>query len=302
MRSLVRWVIQHPMEHILKYRNRQVSTEDITFIQKLIAGRPDCGRCALSREICQAWNWVQPNGQLKDMICRSLLLLLERQGYIKLPPRKSTPRNPTRKKPEPVEIDNSPVKTTLNALQPISIRQVRRTSEEKLFNSLIEQYHYLGYARPVGEHLKYIAFRQDRPIACLTFSSAARHLGCRDRFIGWDPATRKRNIHFLAYNQRFLILPWVQTRYLASHLLGRCARIVSSDWQQLYNHPLYWLETIVDTQRFKGTCYQAANWLWLGKTTGRGLHDRTHQANRTIKSVYGYPLIAGFRKKLGAVK
>jgi len=292
------------MAHILTYRNRSVSTEDITFIRQLISSKPDYGRCALSREICQSWNWVQLNGQLKDMICRGLLLQLERQDYIKLPPRKSTPINPflTHKKPEPVDIDNSLVKTNLNDLQPISIRQVRRTTDEKLFNSLIDQYHYLGYTRLVGEHLKYIAFHQDRPLACLAFSSAARHLDCRDRFIGWVPGTRKHNIHFLAYNNRFLILPWVQTPCLASHLLSRCARIVSSDWQHIYNHPLYWLETIVDTERFKGTCYKAANWIWLGKTTGRGLNDRTHQANRTIKSVYGYPLIAGFRKKLGAIQ
>jgi hypothetical protein len=237
------------------------------------------------------------------MICRGLLLHLERQGYIKLPPRKHTPQNPflTSKKPAPVDVDNSLLKANLNDIRPISIRQVRRTVYEKLFNGLIDQYHYLGYTRPVGEHLKYIAFSQDRPIACLAFSSAARHLGCRDHFIGWGPEARNRNIHFLAYNTRFLILPWVRISCLASHLLSRCARIVSSDWQRIYNHPLYWLETIVDTQQFQGTCYQAANWVLLGKTTGRGLNDRTHQANRSIKSVYGYPLVASFRQKLGAV-
>lgn len=292
------------MDLILRYRSRAVYTEDITFIQRLISNRPDYGRSALSKEICRTWNWVQLNGQLKDMICRGLLLHLERQGYIKLPPRKSTPPSPfsNRKKPEPVDVDNSLLKTDLNDIRPISIRQVRRTLEEKLFNGLIEQYHYLGYTRPVGEHLKYIAFFQDRPIACLAFSSAARHLGCRDHFIGWDPETRKRNIHFLAYNIRFLILPWVRVQFLASHLLSRCARIVSSDWQRIYSHPIYWLETIVDTQQFQGICYQAANWVLLGKTTGRGLNDRINKVNRSIKSVYGYPLVAGFRQKLGAVQ
>jgi len=292
------------MALILKYRDRPVYSEDITFIQRLIASNQDYGRCALSKEICRSWNWVQPNGQLKDMICRGLLLHLERQGYIKLPPRKRTPQNPflTRKKPAPVDIDNSLLKANLNDIRPISIRQVRRTVDEKLFNGLIDQYHYLGYTRPVGEHLKYIAFSQDRPIACLAFSSAARHLSSRDHFIGWDPEIRKRNIQFLAYNNRFLILPWIRISCLASHLLSRCARIVSSDWQHIYSHPLYWLETIVDTQRFKGTCYQAANWILLGKTTGRGLNDRTHQANRSIKSVYGYPLVASFRQKLGVIQ
>jgi hypothetical protein len=292
------------MAPILTYRSREVFKEDINFIKSLIASRPSYGRYALSKEICRTWNWVQPNGQLKDIICRGLLLQLDRQGYIKLPPRKSIPPHPslTRKKPEPVDVDTSLVNTTLNGIRPISIRQVRRTAEEKLFNSLIDQYHYLGYTRPVGEHLKYIAFYQDRPLACLAFSSAARHLGCRDRFIGWAPEARKRNIHFLAYNNRFLIFPWIRISCLASHLLSRCVRIVSSDWQHIYSHPLYWVETIVDSQLFKGTCYQAANWLWLGKTTGRGLNDRTHQANRSIKSVYGYPLVADFRQKLGAVQ
>lgn len=221
-----------------------------------------------------------------------------------MPPRKHTPPNPflTRNKPEPVDIDNSILQADLKDLLPVSIRQVRRTVHEKLFNSLIDQHHYLGYTRPVGEHLKYIAFSQNRPIACITFSSAAWHLGSRDRFIGWKPQVRKNNLHLLAYNNRFLILPWVRVHHLASHLLSRCAKIISSDWQQLYKHPVYWLETIVDTERFKGTCYQAANWILLGKTTGRGLNDKANKVNRSIKSVYGYPLVKNFREKLGVVQ
>ena len=291
------------MASILTYRNREVYSEDIDFIRRLISSNQDFGRCALSKQICRTWKWVQPNGQLKDMICRGLLLHLERQGYIKLPARKFTPKNPflNPKKPDVVDVDNSLLNSDLNEIRPISIRQVRRTGDEKLFNGLIDQYHYLGYRRPVGEHLKYIAFSQDRPIACLAFSSAARHLSSRDRFIGWEPEIRKRNIGFLAYNMRFLILPWIRISCLASHLLSQCARIISSDWQRLYKHPIYWLETIVDTQRFKGTCYQAANWIWLGKTTGRGLNDKANKVNRSIKSVYGYPLTADFRQKLGVL-
>ena len=291
------------MALILTYRSREVSSEDITFIKKLIKINPDYGRYALSKEICRNWNWIQPNGQLKDMICRGLLLLLEKQHYIKLPPRKRTPYNPflTRKKPESIDVDKSSLKCKLNDIRPLSIRQVRRTAHEKIFNALIDQYHYLGYTRPVGEHIKYIAFYEDRPIACLAFSSAAKHLKSRDHFIGWDPEICQNNIQFLAYNNRFLILPWVRVSCLASHLLSQCARIISSNWQHIYNHPIYWLETVVDTERFKGTCYQAANWIWLGKTTGRGLNDKTNKVNRSIKSVYGYPLVANFRQKLGVV-
>lgn len=292
------------MAHIFTYRNRPITSRDIIFIRQLIDKNPGYSRYALSKEICRIWNWTQANGQLKDMICRGLLLHLERQGHLVLPDRKYTPPNRLshRKKPENVPVDTSPVETSLKQIIPLTIQQVRRGPHEKLFNSLIEQYHYLGYSQPVGEHLKYIVYLKDRPIACLAFSSAAWHMRCRDRFIGWEAEARKNNLHLLAYNTRFLILPWIQVSLLASHLLGRCAKIISSDWQILYRHPIYWLETIVDTQRFKGTCYQAANWIQLGKTTGRGLKAATNSARKSIKTVYGYPLVKDFREKLGAVR
>lgn len=292
------------MPPILVYRGRPVTKEDIVFIRNLITNQPQDGRYALSRQICYAWNWVQPNGHLKDMVCRGLLLQLERQGYIVLPPRKSTPRNPFlhRKPPERVLVDESSLEASIKELFPITLQQVRRTPFEKLFNGLIAQYHYLGYTQPVGEHLKYLVFSHDRPIACLAWSSAPWHLGCRDRFIGWSPAVRKKNLHLLAYNSRFLILSWVRVPHLASHLLAKFAKVLSSDWQRIYHHPLYWLETFVDTERFKGTCYKAANWILLGKTTGRGKNDQTNKVNRSIKYVYGYPLTRDFRARLGVAQ
>lgn len=292
------------MPLILVYRGRPVTKEDIVFIRNLIANQPQDGRYALSRQICYAWNWVQPNGHIKDMVCRGLLLQLEKEGYIVLPPRKSTPRNPFlhRKPPEPVLVDESPLERSIKELFPITLQQVRRTPFEKLFNGLIAQYHYLGYTQPVGAHLKYLVFSHDRPIACLAWSSAPWHLGCRDRFIGWSPAVRKKNLHLLAYNSRFLILNWVRVPHLASHLLAKSAKVLSSDWQRIYHHPLYWLETFVDTERFKGTCYQSANWILLGKTTGRGKNDQTNKVNRSIKYVYGYPLTRDFRARLGVAQ
>jgi len=292
------------MPLILVYRGRPVTKEDIVFIRNLIANQPQDGRYALSRQICYAWNWVQPNGHIKDMVCRGLLLQLEKEGYIVLPPRKSTPRNPFlhRKPPEPVLVDESPLERSIKELFPITLQQVRRTPFEKLFNGLIAQYHYLGYTQPVGEHLKYLVFSHDRPIACLAWSSAPWHLGCRDRFIGWSPPVRKKNLHLLAYNSRFLILSWVRVPHLASHLLAKSAKVLSSDWQRIYHHPIYWLETFVDTERFKGTCYQAANWILLGKTTGRGKNDQTNKVNRSIKYVYGYPLTRDFRARLGVAQ
>ena len=153
-------------------------------------------------------------------------------------------------------------------------------------------------AQPVGAHLKYIVFCEERPIACLGFSSAAFGLNVRDRFIGWSRETRDSNRHLLAYNTRFLILPFIQVKFLASHLLSKCAAQISSDWQVLYNHPLYWLETFVDTERFAGTCYKAANWIYLGKTKGRGKYNKTHKQITSIKDIYGLPLDPRFRGKL----
>ena len=162
----------------------------------------------------------------------------------------------------------------------------------------MERYHYLGYTQPVGEHLKYLLSCADRPLACLGWSSAPWHIGPRDRFIGWTPADRRRNLRLIAYNTRFLILPWVQTPHLASHILGGVARRISRDWEQFYGHPMYYLETFVDTERFAGACYRAANWLWLGQTTGRGKKDKKHVATLSLKDVLGYPLVRDFREKL----
>jgi hypothetical protein len=228
------------------------------------------------------------------------MLELHRAGHIRLPAKKRRVNNPfvNRTKPAKVTIDYSPVEGKLSDIKPLRFCQVRRTGPEKLFNSLIEHYHYLGYCHPVGEQLKYIVYSQQRPIACLAWSSAPRHIGCRDRFIGWTAHSRKTHIDLLAYNTRFLILPWVRVGCLASHILARMAKIVCEDWQAIYRHPIYYLETFVDKQRFAGTCYKAANWVYLGDTTGRGKNDHTNKANRSIKAVWGYPLSKHFRTLL----
>ncbi len=283
-----------------KYRGRIVTGEDISFINGLILENPNDSRWALSKKLCRAWNWRQPNGALRDMVCRSFMLQLHRAGYIKLPAKKQHPPNPlaTRKKPSEIKIDQTPIHTTLSEIKPLEIRQVRRTSSEKLFNSLIDQYHYLGYCHPVGEQLKYIVFADKRPIACLAWSSAVRHIGCRDRFIGWSKDIQEKNLSLISYNSRFLILPWVQIFCLASHILSVMARVLAKDWERIYKHPIYFLETFVDEERFRGTCYRAANWIYLGKTTGRGKNDQSHKPNRSIKAVWGYPLSKDFRNHL----
>ena len=283
-----------------KYRGRVITPDDITFIQQFIDTHAGASRRKLSAKLCEAWQWKQANGALRDMVCRGLLLMLDRAGQIQLPPVRQRPNNPLvrRQKPAPVLIDTTPIHSALRPLQPLDIQQVRRTGDEALFNSLIEQHHYLRYEQPVGEHLKYVVWGQGRPMACLAWSSAPRHLGCRDRFIGWDKEARRRNIGYIAYNTRFLIVPWVDVPHLASHILGRIAQRVSRDWENLYGHPLYFLETFVDPGRFRGTCYRAANWVLLGETTGRGKDAPTKQPNRSIKQLWAYPLRADFRQLL----
>jgi hypothetical protein len=255
-----------------RYRGRVVTAEDIFFIRQLIAENPHLSRRRLSAKLCEAWDWKQANGALRDMVCRGLLLMLHRAGEIELPATRQTSLNPfvRRSKPEPVLIDTTSLSDALTAIRPISVQQVRRTSDELLFNSLMEHHHYLGYEQPVGEHLKYLVWAQGRPIACMAWSSAPRHLGSRDRHIGWSAEARRRNIRFVAYNTRFLILPWVEVPHLASHILGRIASSLSNDWERLYGHPVYFAETFIDLGSFRGTCYRAANWKLLGLTTGRG--------------------------------
>ena len=196
----------------LRYRGREVTDSDITFIEELIAENPGASRRRLSTLLCEAWDWRQANGELRDMVCRGLMLKLHRAGHIELPPVRFVPRNNViaRRKPQRVLVDRTPLCTTLKQVQPLEILQVRRTGEEAYYDGLIEEYHYLGYTRPVGEHLKYLIVTSNRPLACMAWGSAPRHLGPRDRFIGWSAKARHRNIRYLAYNTRFLILPWVE--------------------------------------------------------------------------------------------
>jgi hypothetical protein len=287
----------------MKYRGRIVTSSDIEFIREVVAAHPLSSRRKLSQHLCEAWGWVQPNGQPCDMLCRGLMLELHRRGDIELPPARQRPLNPLalHRKPAPAFVDQPPLRTSLAALGPLEFLQVRRRPEEPIFNGLLETYHYLGYTQPVGEHLKYLVYAQDVPVACLTWSSAPRWLGPRDRFIGWSAEARLRNIRFVAYNSRFLILPWIQVEHLASHLLGRMARMLSKEWEGLYGHPLYYLETFVDPGRFRGTCYRAANWRFLGRTTGRGNNAVSMRPTRPIKEILGYPLSPRFRERMGAV-
>ena len=292
------------METLLRYRGRALTTADIREIRELIAAHPGMSRRKLSERLCEQWGWRQANGALRDMVARGLMLALHRAGHIELPAVRRELPNPlgvqhmARRRPQPVEVDRTPLCTSLRELGPLRFCQVRRTPQEGLFNWLIESEHYLGYTRAVGEHLKFMVYAGLRPVALFAWSSAARHLGPRDRYLGWDGQARRRNIGFLAYNTRYLIPSWVQVPHLASHLLGRMTRTLCAEWEKVYGHPVYFAETFVDTTRHRGTCYRAANWVMLGRTQGRGKDDLTHRANRTVKDVLGLPLVSDFRERL----
>ncbi len=291
------------MDIVLTYRGRDVTEADVASIRELIAAHPAESRRGLSKLLCAQWNWVQANGAPRDMVCRSLMLALDRAGHIQLPPQRRRPPNPIalRAKPKPVEVDQTPMEGALGELGPLEVRQVRRTGDEPLFNSLMQAHHYLGYTQPVGEHLKHLVLAGGRPVACFAFSSGPRHLGPSDRYIGWSKEARRCNLRLLAYNTRFLVLPWVRVPHLASHLLGRIVRQLPSDWMRVYGHEVCFALTFVDTTRFKGTCYRAANWRHLGRTVGRGNNAPTHEQTRPIKDVLGMPLCRDWRERMTAL-
>ena len=288
------------METLLRYRGRPVTAAEVQQIRELIAAHREESRRRLSQRLCEAWGWRQANGALREMVARGLMLALSRAGHIDLPAVKWRPPNPlsVRARPGSIEVRRAPISGKLRDLGELVFRQVRRTGEERSFNGLLESHHYLGYSQPVGEQLKFMVYVGERPVALFAWSSAVRHLSPRDRYLGWHPQVRQRNIRFLAYNTRFLVLPWVQVPHLASHLLSRMTRMLSAEWEKVYSHPVYFAETFVDTTRHRGTCYRAANWQFLGRTQGRGKDDLSHRPNRTVKDVLGLALVANFRERL----
>ena len=280
-------------------RKRTITADDIVHIQATVNEHWSKGRKHISRVLCRQWNWFQPNGRLKDMACREVLLTLSRSGLISLPPRLNSANNEKRNRSVPVvNIDQTPLQDNLANLSPVDLKPVRNTKLEPLYNSLIQQHHYLGYRQIVGNHLKYIAYIDERPVACLGWGSAAWKVKSRDTFIGWDAKTRENNLHFVANNTRFLILPWVQIKCLASKLLALNAKRICADWLQIYNYPLYLLETFVEQNLFKGTCYKAANWIKVGQTSGTAKSGHVHLTHGIIKDVLLYPLGKGFRRNL----
>lgn len=286
------------MENALVIRGREITTNDIAVIRFVIQQHQSRGRTFISKELCRLWDWRQRNGMFKTMACSDLLLRLERTGVVELPPIQHRGRS-SRRRPIQVPLHSrEPIESSLHELDALEFKMVRGSHWEPLYKGLVHAYHYLGYCQTVGEHLKYMVFHQGRPLACLSWGAAAWKVACRDQFIGWQPTDRDRNIPFVAQNTRFLILPWVRVPCLASHILGRMARILPRDWQSIYSHPIVLLETFVDRERFEGTCYKAANWMHVGFTKGRGKWDIHYRSCAPVKAVFLYPLVKNFREVL----
>ncbi|MES9858728.1 MAG: Druantia anti-phage system protein DruA [Sedimenticola sp.] len=274
---------------------------DTALINQLLYENPAWGRSRLSVKLCELWDWRAPNGQIKDMACRNLLLRLEKAGHIVLPPRQRKSPNEFRNRaPIYVQHCTDPIDGALASLLPIRITCVTTGSkQDRLFRCLLAGHHYLGYKNTAGENMKYLVHSQEGlPLACILFSAAAWKCASRDIHIGWTSSVCERNLHSVANNARFLILPWVRVPHLASHILSRVARRVSRDWMDKYAHPIYLLESFVDRSRYRGTCYKAANWTRTGQTTGRTRNDQYNTIRTSIKDVYIYPLTRRYLGRL----
>lgn len=288
-------------------QGRFIGEAELAQVRALLAGHPDWSRRRLSEHLARLWDWRNSAGQLKDMAARTLLLKLEQRGWIALPARRQIPSNRMSRKPLPTPApfpEVSFVNLVLSDLLPLTLNEIshqKLPAQRALFDALLHHHHYLSHRGCVGENLQYlVSDRQGQPLACVLFGAAAWQCQARDQHIGWDAPTRQRRLGYVTNNTRFLILPWVRMPHLASHVLGRIARRLSQDWVGKYGHPIHLLETFVDTSRFQGTCYQAANWVHVGQTTGRTRQNKSRIPQSPPKAVWLYPLRPDYRQALCA--
>lgn len=289
------------MIETLRIQGRAVGPGEVAQVHTLLERHPEWSRWRLSQELCRLWDWHNGVGQWKDMAARSLLLKLQGRGWIQLPPRRSLSPNRHRLAPVPaVRWDQRAVVGALGEIGPLQVEEVSGQREGRgQVRAALEGFHYLGWRTPVGENLQYrVCNGQGRLLAVGVFGAAAWKCAVRDQWIGWSPRQREERLSLIANNQRFLILPWVGVRHLASWILGTLARRIGRDWEAKYGHGAVLLETFVETPRFRGTCYRAANWLGLGTTTGRSRQDRDRSLRVPIKDVYVLPLRRDAREVL----
>jgi len=288
------------MEKTINVQGRNTTQKDIELVRKTIDANPSWNRSRISKELCILWDWHTAKGILKNMAAYSFLLKLQKQGLITLPDRKRPPVSAKRNTLIAyVPHSTLPITAKLKTLTPLKLSLAEDKEALGLFKCFLSAYHYLGFSGTVGENLKYMVYdKDDRPLACLLFGSCAWKCAPRDSFIGWDSVSRGKNLSFVTNNVRFLILPWVNVKHLASHILAKVAARISSDWTDKYAHPIYILETFVECGRFKGTSYKAANWTCVGKTKGRSRNDRYKTLKVPIKDIYLYPLAKRFKEAL----
>jgi len=283
---------------VFRYRARQLGMQDIRFIQALISEHYQRGRSHISKLLCESWQWVQPNGKLKEYAARDLLLRMEEQALIELPPRLRPKNNLKEKSFAQIPFFvQEPINGSVGEHDRPYIERVN-PQDGYLWDYLVFHHHYLGLPKLVGEHIKHLVYLHGRVVACLSWASAAWKVKARDQFIGWQEPTRCRNLSLVANNTRFLILPWVKVKYLASTALSLSIRRLRADWDKVYGHPIYLAETFVDTSRFEATCYRAANWLCVGKTQGSAKKGNAYCYHGQPKAIYLYPLHRHFRRYL----
>ena len=279
---------------LLRYRNREIGAEELAFLREQVARHSDGTRTELAEAICQAWDWRQANGALSLYACRDLLNRLEQWGHLQLPPPRSHPNGKPGLPLLPAELQAlswvevcSPGWSLSD--EPIVVRPIE-PEERAGWRAFVGRYHYLGDKPFIGEHLLYAAFLGNELVALLSWAAAALHVPVRESFIGWDEQTKRRNLHLVANNTRFLLMPWVRIRHLASKILAANLRRLSADWLQRWNHRLLLAETFVDVSRFRGTCYRASNWRLLGLTAGRSKRGNAYLYGESRKAVFVYPL------------
>jgi hypothetical protein len=278
----------------------KITEELIAQINGIISRNPEWNRTRISKTLCEVLDWRSLAGQIKDISCRDMLRALECRGLIRLPqPIVVSRQAGQRVNIKHLEHETTPVTCGLSELLPLNVETIEAGEQVAAFKSLIDQYHYLGFGRTVGENMKYmIRSHNGKLLACMLFGSAAWACRGRDLHIGWDKSQREGGLQYITNNTRFLILPWVKVPHLASHILGKIAHRISGDWHVRYGHGIYCLETFVERGRFKGTCYKASNWRHVGSTTGRGRNSTGSSAVLPIKDVYLQPLRWDFRVRL----
>lgn len=281
------------------YCGRDFSPADIQTIRDLIAQEPALRRSPLSRRLCELLGWYKPNGELKDMTCRVALLRMHEQGLITLPASRNTR---ARRRPDfpatPASDAQARLLQPVHELGPLTLRLVSTPPVSRLWNEFVQRYHYLGYTAMSGSQLRYNVYAGDQLVALLSFGASAWKLAARDTFIGWHSAQRLKNLHLVVNNARFLILPWIQCKGLASKILSIVNRQLPIDWQQRYGFKPVLLETFVECERHRGTSYKAANWIHVGKTAGRGKKSTVHHQIIPIKDIWLYPLRKDFASVL----